>query len=77
MLSQGDQDAVMSEKENSLNTTYTSNALFISDNVATQIDGLGHIYEGSPPRAYNGFRYEDIQGDWGLLKLGAHTISRP
>jgi hypothetical protein len=74
MLSQGDQDAVMSEKENSLNTTYTSNALFISDNVATQIDGFGHIYEGNPPHAYNGFRYEDIQSDWGLLKLGAHTI---
>ena len=65
MLSQGDQAAVMSEKENSLNTTYTSNALFISDNVATQIDGLGHIYEGNPPHASNGFRYEDIQSDWG------------
>jgi len=25
----------MSEKENSLNSTFTSNALFISDNVAT------------------------------------------
>ncbi|MDQ4128187.1 MAG: cyclase family protein [Actinomycetota bacterium] len=74
MLNQGDQDAVMSEKENSLNTTYTSNALFISDNVATQIDSLGHIYEGSPPHAYNDFRYEDIQSDWGLLKLGAETI---
>jgi kynurenine formamidase len=74
MLNQGDQDAVMSEQENSLNTTYTSNALFISDNVATQIDSLGHIYEGSPPHAYNGFRYEDVQSDWGLLKLGAHTI---
>jgi len=35
MLNQGDQDAVMSEKENSLNSTFTSNALFISDNVAT------------------------------------------
>ncbi len=74
MLNQGDQDAVMSEKDNSLNTTYTSNALFISDNVATQIDSLGHIYEGSPPHAYNDFRYEDIQSDWGLLKLGAETI---
>jgi kynurenine formamidase len=74
MLNQGDQDAVMSEKENSLNTTYTSNALFISDNVATQIDGFGHFYEGNPPHTYNGFRYEDIQSDWGLLKLGVHRI---
>src|SRR5215218_6494190 len=74
MLNQGDQDAVMSEKENSLNTTYTSNALFISDNVATQIDGFGHFYEGNPPHTYNGFRYDDIQSDWGLLKLGVHRI---
>jgi kynurenine formamidase len=65
---------VRSEKDNSLNTTFTSNALFISDNVATQIDTLGHIYEDDPPHAYNGYRYEDIQSDWGLLKLGAETI---
>ena len=74
MLSQEDLDFVVSEKDNSLNTTFTSNALFISDNVATQIDTLGHIYEGDPPHAYNGFRYDDIQSDWGLLKLGAETI---
>jgi kynurenine formamidase len=74
MLNQRDLDFVRSEKENSLNTTFTSNALFISDNVATQIDTLGHIYEGDPPNAYNGYRYEDIQSDWGLLKLGAETI---
>lgn len=48
MLSQNDLDFVRSEEENSLNTTFTSNALFISDNVATQIDTLGHIYEGDP-----------------------------
>jgi kynurenine formamidase len=74
MLNQGDQKAVMSEKENSLNTTFTSNALFISDNVATQIDGFGHFYEGDPPHTYNGIRYDDIQSDWGLLKLGVHRI---
>ena len=74
MLNQEDLDFVLSEKDNSLNTTFTSNALFISDNVATQIDTLGHIYEGDPPHAYNGHRYEDIQSDWGLLKMGAETI---
>jgi kynurenine formamidase len=57
-----------------LNTTWASNALFISDNVSTQIDSFGHIYEGTPPHAYNGFRSEEIQGDFGLLKLGADTI---
>jgi hypothetical protein len=71
---QKDIDFVTSEEDNSLNTTWASNALFISDNVSTQIDSFGHIYEGSPPHAYNGFRSEEIQGDFGLLKLGADTI---
>jgi kynurenine formamidase len=74
MLNQRDQNQVIGEEVNSLNTTWTSNALFISDNVATQIDTLGHIFEGDPPHAYNGYRYEDIQSDWGLLKMGAETI---
>src|ERR671916_1699447 len=42
MLNQNDLDFVRSEEDNSLNTTFTSNAMFISDNVATQIDTLGH-----------------------------------
>jgi hypothetical protein len=71
---QEDVDFVESEEDNSLKTTWSSNALFVSDNVATQIDSFGHIYEGSPPEAYNGFRSEEIQGDFGLLKLGADTI---
>jgi kynurenine formamidase len=73
-LLQEDMPFVVSEEENSLNTTWSSNALFISDNVATQIDSFGHIYEGNPPHAYNGYRSEEIQGDFGLLKLGADTI---
>jgi hypothetical protein len=74
MLNQKDLDFVVSEEDNSLKTTFMSNALFISDNVATQIDGFGHLYEGDPPHTYNGIRYEDIQSDWGLLRLGAQTI---
>ena len=70
----GDKELAFVEEDNSLNTTWASNALFISDNVATQIDSFGHIYEGDPPHAYNGYRSEDIQGDFGLLKLGADTI---
>ncbi len=57
-----------------MKTTWASNALFISDNVATQIDSLGHIYEGDPLHTYNGYRSEDIQSDFRLLKLGADTI---
>jgi kynurenine formamidase len=71
---QKDIDFVTSQEDNSLNTAWASNALFISDNVSTQIDALGHIYEGSPPHTYNGLLSEDIQGDFGLLKLGADTI---
>ena len=74
LLHPGDKELAFVEEGNSLKTTWASNALFISDNVATQIDSLGHIYEGDPPRAYNGYRSEDIQSDFGLLKLGADTI---
>jgi kynurenine formamidase len=73
-LTQEDLDIVADEENNSTNTTFSSNALFISDNVATQLDTLGHINEGDPPHTYNDYRSEDIQGDWGLLKLGAETI---
>ena len=49
LLHPGDKELAFVEEENSLKTTWASNALFISDNVATQIDALGHIYEGDPP----------------------------
>jgi kynurenine formamidase len=74
LLNPGDKELAFVEEENSLKTTWASNALFISDNVATQIDSLGHIYEGDPPQTYNGYRSEEIQSDFGLLKLGADTI---
>jgi kynurenine formamidase len=71
---QEDLSIVTDEEGNTTNTTFASNALFISDNVATQLDTLGHIYEGDPPYTYNNYRSEDIQSDWGLLKLGAETV---
>jgi kynurenine formamidase len=74
LLHPGDKELAFVKEDNSLKTTWASNALFISDNVATQIDSLGHIYEGDPPQTYNGYRSEDIQSDFGLLKLGADTI---
>jgi kynurenine formamidase len=74
LLHPGDKELAFVKEDNSLKTTWSSNALFISDNVATQIDSLGHIYEGDPPQTYNGYRSEDIQSDFGLLKLGADTI---
>ncbi len=49
-------------------------ALFISDNVGTQIDGLGHITSGADNHWYNGFRESDWGGNWGIRKCGAETI---
>ena len=49
-------------------------ALFISDNVATQIDGLGHITTGDDNHWYNGFKEADWGGNWGIRKTDATTI---
>ena len=51
-----------------------SAAMFISDNVATQIDGLGHITAGPDDHWYNGFKESDWGGDWGPRKCDASTI---
>lgn len=59
---------------NSSNTSWHSSALFISDNVATQIDGLGHITVGKDNHWYNGFKEQDWGGNWGIRKADAPTI---
>jgi kynurenine formamidase len=59
---------------NSAGTAWHSCAVFISDNVATQIDGLGHATEGDDNHWYNGFKEADWGGNFGLMKCGAHTI---
>jgi kynurenine formamidase len=51
-----------------------SAAMFISDNVATQIDGLAHITAGADYHWYNGFKESDWGGDWGPRKCDAATI---
>ena len=55
-------------------TAWHSCALFMSDNVATQIDGLGHVVHGEDNQWYNGFKEADWGGDWGLRKCDATTI---
>lgn len=55
-------------------TRWHSNALFMSDNVATQIDSLGHITVGDDAHWYNGFKEADWGGDFGLLKCDATNI---
>lgn len=75
-FAQRDLSFVVDEKGNSLKTSFVSTALFISDNVATQIDGYGHISigAGNDAQYYNGFKAGEVVGNWGLLKLGAETI---
>jgi hypothetical protein len=51
-----------------------SAALFINDNVATQIDGLGHITTDDDNHWYNGFKESDWGGNWGVRKADATTI---
>ena len=49
-------------------------ALFMNENVATQIDGLGHITVGEDNHWYNGFKESDWGGDFGIRKCDATTI---
>lgn len=59
---------------NESRTAWHSAALFISDNVATQIDGLAHATEGDDDHWYNGFKEKDWGGNWGPRKADAATI---
>jgi len=49
-------------------------AMFLSDNVGTQIDGLGHITKGNDDHWYNGFKETLHAGDFGILKADADSI---
>lgn len=59
---------------NKKGTGWHSCALFISDNVATQIDGLAHITAGKDNHWYNGFKEADWGGNFGVRKCDATTI---
>lgn len=62
------------EGGNTGGTAWHSNAIFMNDNVATQIDGLGHITHGPDNHFYNGFKSEEWGGDFGLRKGDVTTI---
>jgi kynurenine formamidase len=68
-----DADAPPPEK-NPDQVYWHSAALFISDNVATQIDGLAHITAGADDHWYNGFKEAVWGGDWGPRKCDASTV---
>ena len=67
-------DSPMLVTENVSKTAWHSCALFVNDNVATQIDGLGHATEGDDDHWYNGFHERDWGGNWGVRKCDATTI---
>ena len=67
-------DSPMLIEQNPTKTAWHSCALFINDNVATQIDGLGHATEGEDDHWYNGFKEGDWGGNWGVRKCDATTI---
>lgn len=60
--------------ENADKVFWHSAALFLSDNVATQIDGLAHITAGDDDHWYNGFKESEWGGDWGPRKCDGPTI---
>lgn len=65
---------VQSFAESKKQIAFHSCVLFISDNVGTQIDGLGHITTGADNHWYNGFREQDHGGDFGIRKTDADGI---
>jgi kynurenine formamidase len=71
---QGDFKPAADPKLNPAKVGWHSCALFISDNVATQIDGLGHITQGDDHHWYNGFKEADWGGNFGIRKCDANSI---
>lgn len=59
---------------NPAGVAWHSTAVFISDNVGTQLDGLGHITTGRDNHWYNNFAEKQWGGDFGLRKCDAVTI---
>jgi kynurenine formamidase len=59
---------------NELGTAWHSCALFINDNVGTQIDGLGHVVAGDDNHWYNGHNEGRDGGDFGVRKCDAAGI---
>ena len=68
---QGDVAAAVGDRSG---TGWHSCALFISDNVGTQIDGLGHVTRGAENSWYNGYKEAEHGGDFGIRKCSADGI---
>jgi kynurenine formamidase len=71
---QGDFPGANDPKLNPAKIAWHSCALFISDNVGTQLDGLGHITTGDDNHWYNGFTEAKWGGNFGIRKCDVPTI---
>ena len=71
---QGDVAAFVDESGNRDKLAWHSCALFVNDNVATQVDGLGHVTAGADNHWYNGFTEAQWGGNFGVRRCGAETI---
>ena len=65
---------VIDPKVNRVGTGWHTCALFINDNVGTQIDGLAHITAGDDNHWYNGYKESDWGGDFGVRRCSAAGI---
>ncbi|OAI48394.1 hypothetical protein AYO44_07105 [Planctomycetaceae bacterium SCGC AG-212-F19] len=71
---QKDFAAAVDPKINPGKIAWHSCALFINDNVATQIDGLAHIAVGDDIHWYNGYKEADWSGNFGVRKCDGVSI---
>jgi kynurenine formamidase len=66
----GDLEKISGQKT----VAWHSNAVFISDNVGTQVDSLCHIAMGDDNHWYNGYKTADWGGNFGPRKACADTM---
>jgi kynurenine formamidase len=71
---QGDFKPVVDPEVNKAKMGWHTCAVFINDNVGTQIDGLGHVTTGEDNHWYNGFQEAKWGGNFGVRKCDATTI---
>jgi len=66
----GDLEAISKQKV----VAWHSNAVFISDNVGTQVDSLCHMTTGDDNHWYNGYKEGDVGGNFGPRKACADKM---
>ena len=71
---QGDFKVALDPALNPDKIAWHSCAIFINDNVGTQIDSLGHITTGDDNHWYNCFKESEWGGNFGIRKCDATTI---